>query len=50
MIATMLGKCVCLGLCICGAAVSAFIGSQIYNKYINENKSNIIEMPTDSVV
>lgn len=43
MIATMLGKCVCVGLCACGAAVSALICSQIYTymneKSIEENKS-----------
>ena len=47
MIATMLGKCVCLGLCICGAAVSAFIGSQIYNIYINKKQ---IDSSIDDVV
>jgi len=43
----MLGKCVCPGLCICGAAISAIIGSQIYNTYINKNEKLIEEIKTE---
>lgn len=54
MIASMLGKCVCVGLCMCVAVVSTVIGSQlyacVYEKFIEEKHMHIFECTNESIV
>jgi len=50
----MLGKCVCVGLCMCVAAVSTVIGSRLYacirEQFIEEKHIHIFECTNESIV